>query len=659
MDFFEHQDVARRKTGLLVVYFCLAVILIVAGIYLAATAIFNFVESKSDPGRQSTFELWEPNLFAFVAVATVGVIAIGSLYRTAILSSGGAVVAETLGGTPVNPNTRKLEERIVLNVVEEMAIASGTPVPQVYLMEDEEGINAFAAGYSPDDAVIGVTKGCTQMLSREELQGVIAHEFSHILNGDMRLNIRLIGIIYGILVIAQTGFVLIRVLGISSRRSRGNRDKGGGALIAVFLFGLALWIIGYVGVFFGKLIKSAVSRQREFLADASAVQFTRNPSGLSGALKKIGGMARGARIECSQAEQASHMFFGNALSTSWLNLMSTHPPLDIRIRKIEPSFEGEYPQVVPLQRTKADLRPMGQKSEQAIHGRRAAATSAESRRHSFSFQASQVLSGIGAPGPEHFIYAAALIEVMPKRIVELVHEPFGARAVIYSLLLDADPEMRELQMKRLAEHAASIDFQETQKLLPLLDQISSEMRLPLVEMALPALKYMSPNQYHSFKQNVVHLVRADEEIRSFEYVLHRVLLIHLDPCFKKRKPPTIKYRSMQPLLRDCSALLSFLAHTGQTNASATVRAFDQAASILTSQSAKPAFFSKAQIGLKDVDCALNRLAAAVPQVKKRVLSACAVCIEADGKTTVEEGELLRMIADSLNCPMPPLLAESS
>ena len=654
MDFFERQDVARRKTGLLVLYFCLAVLLIVAGIYLTTAVIFNAAQSKYDPHGGSTFELWNPMLFLCVSGITLGVIALSSLFKISMLRSGGAAVAETLGGRLIESNTRDLDERIVLNVVEEMAIASGIPVPPVYIL-DEEGINAFAAGYSPNDAVIGISKGCSQMLSRDELQGVIAHEFSHILNGDMRLNIRLIGIVHGILVIALTGYVLIRVMG-SSRHSRSSSGKGGGA---IFLFGLALCVIGCVGVFFGKLIKSAVSRQREFLADSSAVQFTRNPSGIAGALKKIGGLASGARIESPHAEQVSHMFFGNAMKASFLNVMSTHPPLDVRIQRLEPSFDGEFPKVVRQRRTKADLHRTQSELEQqaqAIKGRKAAATSVGRRRHSFPFQPAQAIGGIGAPGLEHFMYAAALISSMPEPMVEAARESFGARSVIYGLLLDDDLEIRERQIERLAEHADPAVFEQTKKLMPQLEHVSPEMRLPLVEMALPALRNLSQEQYQSFRSNVKHLIMADEKIELFEYVLQRMLLNHLDGQFQMRKPVAIKHRSIRSLLGQCTDLLSKLAYVGQTDDARAAEAFTKGVQkLFEPQSGSLEMTPRDHADLNKTDLALNELAAAAPQVKKRVLQACATCIGADGQTTVEEAELLRVIADSLDCPMPPLL----
>ncbi len=346
MDFFEHQEQARRKTGLLVVYFVLAVASIIVAVYLAVVAVF--VGTQGD----AVEALWLPQVFGPVAGGTLLVITVGSLYKMADLARGGEVVARSLGGRPVLANTCELRERVLLNVVEEMAIASGTPVPPVFLLDNESAINAFAAGTTPQNAVIGVTRGTIETLNRDELQGVIAHEFSHILNGDMRLNLRLIGLLNGILLIAMIGYVLMRTgsgsyrVGFSSSSS--NR-KGGNPLP---LLGLLLYVIGYIGVFFGHLIKSAVSRQREFLADASAVQFTRLPDGIVGALKKIGGLVQGSRLRTSQAEEASHMYFGNGLAAPFFALLATHPPLSERIRRIDPSFDGKFPRA-----SRSNIRP--------------------------------------------------------------------------------------------------------------------------------------------------------------------------------------------------------------------------------------------------------------------------------------------------------------
>ena len=347
MDFFQHQDEARKSSNRLVVLFALAVIGIVLSVHFSISALFFWGQasaSGSDPNY--SFNWFDLDRLVFFAGSTLLVILLGSLYKTWRLSDGGHSIAQLLGGRPLAPNTTDTHERRMLNVVEEMAIASGVPVPTVYLMDGEESINAFAAGFTPQDAVIGVTRGTLELLNRDELQGVIAHEFSHIFNGDMRLNLRLMGVLHGILVIALIGYFILR----TSMFRGSSRGRNGGAA-ALPLIGLVLVVLGYVGVFFGRMIKSAVSRQREYLADASAVQFTRNPDGIGGALKKIGGLAEGSLIMSPNAEQASHFFFSDgkygkvraALSgVSHFAFLSTHPPIKDRIRRIDRGWNGRF-----------------------------------------------------------------------------------------------------------------------------------------------------------------------------------------------------------------------------------------------------------------------------------------------------------------------------
>ncbi len=330
-DFFERQDVARRNTKWLVAMFIFAVIGIVGSTFVATALVLG---AANEHGRFS----FEVPLLA--SAAALGLIVIGSLYKTAQLAAGGTVVAERLGGRRVYPNTIDPVERRLLNIVEEMALASGVPVPPVFLLSREQGINAFAAGYSPSDAVVSVTRGCAQQLTRDQLQGVVAHEFSHILNGDMRLNLRLIGVLHGILLMGLVGRELLRFGSYSSGGNRSRRNDSGAYLL---LIGLAFMVIGFLGLFLGNLIKAAASRQREFLADASAVQFTRNPEGIAGALRRIGAAIFGSKLISPRADEASHMYFAEGIST----LFASHPPLRERIRRIDPQWDGKYPPALP------------------------------------------------------------------------------------------------------------------------------------------------------------------------------------------------------------------------------------------------------------------------------------------------------------------------
>ena len=403
-------------------------------------------------------------LFLWVALGTIaGDRRWAACTRSPSLSAGGEAVALMLGGRAVNPQTTDLAERRLLNVVEEMALASGIPVPPVYVLDHEPGINAFAAGHQPGDAVVAVSAGCLQYLTREELQGVMGHEFSHILNGDMRLNLRLIGIVYGILVLAIIGYYVMRSSPACLRRAT---RKRAGAAAAIFVLGLALLILGYLGVFFGKLIKSAISRQREFLADASSVQFTRNPGGIAGALKKIGGLAEGSRIRDGHAEEISHMFFGDAFAGSFFNLFATHPPLDERIRALEPEFRRPFPRGPA-----AGGRGRSRRGSAGRAGRRRCrlpairtGVAAAAAGHGVGCRATWSQQ-IGRPQTEHLSHAGQMVGGMPQPLLDAAREPFAAQAVIYALLLSRDDEAtRSRQLQLLQGQIEPPLYQETQQL---------------------------------------------------------------------------------------------------------------------------------------------------------------------------------------------------
>ena len=406
--------------------------------YFVGVVILNAAHAQHHYyAEQPQLVLWDVRLFFGVTVGVLAVIFIGSAYKTNELSGGGSSVATLMGGRPVNPNTTDPNERKLLNVVEEMAIASGVPVPQVYVLNDERAINAFAAGHTTGDAAIGVTRGCIELLTRDQLQGVIGHEFSHILNGDMRLNLRLIGVIFGLLCIATIGRVLL------SARSRSSRDNN-----ALPLIGLVLVLLGAIGVFFGRLIQAAVSRQREFLADASSVQFTRNPGGLSGALQKIGQYGFGSRLESEHAPDLCHMFFGNGVREPFFGLLATHPPIPDRIRAIDPAWDGKFPrldekQVEVVKRaaiSELEHRPrpmpdMPDFFKTVLGGAVIAGGSAEKppviRSHT-------VLPNLGNPTPLHLKYAEQLRDSLPDSVKAAAREPLDAIAMIYAILLSPD-----------------------------------------------------------------------------------------------------------------------------------------------------------------------------------------------------------------------------
>ena len=638
-DFFQQQDAARRGTTRLVVLFSLAVLAIVVSVELLLAATMGFLGRDPETNEIDWTMVADPWLLLLAVLGTLVVVGGGSLYKVAQLRGGGRVIAEELGGRLVDGSTSDPVERRLLNVVEEMAIASGTSTPPVYIMDGEQGINAFAAGFAPQDAVIGVTRGAATTLDRDELQGVIAHEFSHILNGDMRLNIRLMGLLHGIFLIGMIGYFILR-MSFYSGAGR-SRDSKGGAM-PILALGAGLAVVGFAGTFFGNLIKAAVSRQREFLADSSAVQFTRHPGGIAGALKKIGGFVSGSKVENPNAPQASHMFFGRATS-GFSAMFSTHPPLGERIRRIDPSWDGEFPELPEA----GDAVP-GAVAPPGASGFATAVAGA-----SASPDISNAVSQVGQPTPAHVAYAAELMARMPEPVVAAAHEPYGARAVVYALLLDRDPGPRRLQLAHLEAAADDGVYEETLRLAPLVEQLDPGMRLPVLEIALPALRSLTSRQVERFQENVVALVEADEVIDLFEWSLERILLRDMQASFGRSGPTRVRHRSAGAVQAPLAVLLSVLAYVGSRDPQAAERAFAEGWRVLSLP--ERGLLPQEACGFTALDAALVELDRAAPQVKKRALEAAVACITADRQVTVEEGELLRAVSAWINCPMPPIL----
>lgn len=626
-DFFARQAAAKRHTKLLEVYFLLAIISTIALTY-AAVAFF-FALKGGNP--------LNPGLFAAVVCGTLAVIIGGSAYKTAQLASGGRAVAEMLGGIPINANTTDPDERKLLNVVEEMSIASGTPVPQLYVLPSELGINAFAAGHSTNDMVICATHGALKCLKRDELQGVIGHEFSHILNGDMKLNLRLMGLVFGLLCLAIFGRILLR--------TRGQKNP-------LPLLGLALLAAGSLGVFFGKLIKSAVSRQREFLADASSVQFTRNPQGLANALKKVGGA--GSRIEDPNAEDASHLFFANGLSESIASMFSTHPPLEERIRALDPAWDGKF---IPLD-------PSLFQTEQTHGATHTAPPMISSAPRSFRtgqmttvFGAATAAATLGTMAlrtPHAALsYAADWRSKLPPALDAAAREPMSAVALIYALLLSRDAALRATQLQQLQKQSAPGICDETAKLFTSVTGLESCARLPLVTLTMTALRRLSPAQFAEFERNIQSIIQSDQKLELFEYTLQKIVLRRLEPNYIPPKHAIVQYYVLKPLLPDAAVLLSALAYAGQSEPAQIENAFRLGVMKLN----VPALplCAPGDDNFQQIDLALNRLNQAAPPVKNLVLNACAETVAADGVIQECEAELLRAIADTLDCHIPPFL----
>ncbi|WP_420555111.1 M48 family metallopeptidase [Neptuniibacter marinus] len=639
MDFFIQQDKARRQTGWLVFLFILAVVsLIGLTNLLIGLVVWSVTQEEtmqrglsvvSQTDTQTIAALFSWHTFGLVSLAVAGAVGCAILYKWFQLSSGGKAVAESLGGIRIYPNSEDPDHLQVLNVVEEVALASGMPVPAVYLLEHEIGINAFAAGNGPADAVIGVTKGCIQQFKRDELQGVIAHEFSHILNGDMRLNLRLIALLHGIVFIGLVGELLLR--GSRSRRSDSR----------VAILGVALLAIGWLGTFFGNLIRAAVSRQREFLADASAVQFTRNPDGIASALKLIGGYSSGTEIHDSHRSEVSHLFFGQAIS-KLSNMMATHPPLVDRILKVDPDWDGNY-----LYRSTATRERKQEEEKVTQAGKREAFSQAV-------ITGAAVASGIEPDtlfsGSADLDQIRREIDGIPALLHEQAHDPFGAIAVCYLLITHIEPSVQEKQWQVIAQSGIKGIEPLMRQLYPAVEHLDISARLPLIELLLPALKCMSPEQYKRFKQTLLLLIRADAKTDLFEWCLYQLVRHYLAGEFEPVKASKPRYKEAKALSDEYQLVLSVLAHKGHEQEADAQRAFNRGAG-----SAGLYNISLLSEDACELECfirAVNVLSCAYPALKPRLITGIKKCIHQDGEVTALEKEIVSSIAVVMDAPIP-------
>lgn len=647
MDFFSEQDQARRSSKLLIVLFSIAVIiLIVLTNVLVAMALWlldeqlvgnyqayqNAIDTLNYQGTRGIVHYFSVQKFFLITLFVCGVIGSAIAFKSIQLSGGGKKIAEKLGGRRLLPNTNAIDEKRVLNVVEEMALASGMPTPSVYLLDNEIGINAFAAGSTPADAVIGITRGCLDQFNREQLQGVIAHEFSHILNGDIRLNSRLIAVLHGIVFVGLVGDIVLR--GGASRSSQ-LRRRSGRSQIA--LLGFSLIVIGWLGRFFGSWIKSAVSRQREYLADACAVQFTRNPNGIAQALKIIGGYLPSAKLQSSSASEMSHLFFGQAVSNR-SDIFATHPPLAERITRIEPNWDGHY--IVREQKNSANINAieMAETPYSALNAGPLAQTSTVDTTAGQTADHS-TMSNTGA---------MALLRGQ-------VHDPFDAIAVVFSLFLSEDSNAISSQYDFIRQSGITGIEQQTRQLQTAITALDRSKRLPLIELALPALKCMSKNQYTVFCRTLLLLIRADKKFELFEWCLYQVLRHYLDQEFGRSRPSRPIHKSMGSVAKDFQLVLSMLAHYGNKTIDDKKRAFGRGANSAGLYTI--ALVDREQCSMDSFVKAVNQLANCYPLLKPRLLKALRDCARNDQVVSIVEREILSAVAAVMDCPIPVGWAE--
>ena len=642
MNFFDAQDKARRSTRRLVILYLLATAGIILGVAMVLVGVLYLGGGSEYSPRFGDFFIGNLPVLAIVAVLVTLLIGGATAYKTSALSSGGATVAESMGGTLVPPNVEDPSLQRLRNVVEEMAIASGVPVPDIYVLDQESGINAFAAGYEPGDAAVAVTRGTLNLLNREELQGVIAHEFSHILNGDMRLNIRLMGVLFGIMVISLIGRSILRGSTWSTRRARGQG--------LVFIAAVGLTVLGWVGIFFARVIKSSVSRQREYLADASAVQFTRQTDGIANALKKIGGYKAGSYFQATDPEEVSHMLFGTGARLS--GLFATHPPLTERIQALDPNFKpSDYP-VVDLSTRDAVAE------ETRAAGLHAGAEPAAAVTPPADL-AGTITDMVGRVGNEHLEIAAVLRSSVPASLYDAAHSHELAYLLAVALVLDTSGNVIDRQLNIVNERLGADRTRLVRQYYDEVTRAGTQYRLPLMEIAYPALKRRPAPELNFLVDLAGRLIEVDGDIDLYEYCYYRILVSNLEQSMNPSRKQRPQKASREPVRRAAIELLRIVAKHGHADVAEQEQeqAFRVGADTFGAWAGKFGFEADHDYSVPVLDRSLELLQALNGDGKKMLLEAITATVMWDRSLSVAEAELIRAICASLACPLPPILLE--
>jgi Zn-dependent protease with chaperone function len=642
MDFFARQAATRRQSRWMVFLFILAVIAIVVAIDLVVVTTVAVLAVQDEGGLLASPDMTlsrYPLVVLFTTIVVLGTIGISSLVRTVSLAAGGGKVAEQLGGARVGADTTDPLKQRLRNVVEEMAIASGVPVPQVYVLEREAGINAFAAGYSPANAAIAVTRGALVNLNRDELQGVIAHEFSHVLNGDMRLSTRLIGLLFGLTVIAMIARTILRL----APRGSGSGRKGGGGVAVIFVAALVVLALGWIGLFFGRLIQAAVSRHRESLADASAVQFTRDPQGLRNALVKIGALGAGSRFVDADAEEVAHLLFAEGIGRAF----ATHPPLVERIREIDPRFQpSEFDEV---RRRMGDARAMAE--EEAAQGAQPAARRGGAFAGAIALAPAAVAGLVANPGTEHVLKAQAMLDSLPESFRRAARQPGQATALFVALAIDTAPETRERQLAFIHQQYSGEHYDAVKAMLPQVDALTAVQRMPALLQVFAALSQLGRAERVELLKCLNGLLVRENRASPFAYALRKLAQVQLQDNLDPRRRAAGHLRAAGA--RDSlQVLFSALATQGSEGEAAARQAYEAGMDLMLPGIHPP--YARLAHWPPQLDQALTRIDRLQPEAKGLLVQALAATISHDARMTVAESELLRAICATVHCPLPPL-----
>ncbi|MBT8142598.1 MAG: M48 family metallopeptidase [Gammaproteobacteria bacterium] len=671
MNFFEQQEQAKRQSRKLFVAFAFAVIAIIILVdVVVAFAAAYIGATNSNLNQFNLFSgAWLQNNAGLMLASTLitsGFIGAASMYKSVRLGFGGGTVAKDMGGTQITADVRDPLRKRLFNVVEEMCIASGLPMPEIYVLEEEAAINAFAAGSQPSNAAIAVTRGALEHFDRDELQGVIAHEFSHILNGDMRINIRLMGVLFGILIISLIGRTLLR----SSRHARYSRRNENVSIVLVI--GMALAVIGYVGLTMGRLIKAAVSRQREFLADASAVQFTRQTDGIKMALMKIAASKHSSVFKASDAEEVSHMLFSSGLKM-FGGAFATHPPLPERLLALDPHFKPDDINKLALDMVE-NARKVAERAEQELK-----AEQEKSDKPGQTDAFGKALGGLGVllpgaisdavgnPAIQHVMYAEVLRQQLPRKLLDAAHDQDkDVFDLTLALLLHPDVEQR---LKQLAVLNKQMGQDRTNKVIEYFTEVqqnSDQFRLPLLDLAFPALKRRTQEELNFLRDLIDRIVHTDNKIEPFEYALSRVLASHLADTWAPYAQGKVEKKPAK-ITAAITHLFAVISLEGSHDHAINAEAYEDGIKYFIEhpnskrllkhldQEALQRFETPDENWIHDLDQGLLSLDALPMKIKRALIEALSITIAFDDEVSQVESELLRAICSTLHCPMPPIL----
>jgi len=625
LDFFEQQERSRRSSRWLVLWYLLAVLATIASYSVGAALIYAFLVAFTGSGAFFATLAQIPAQFYYLVAGAVSLYILGvTAYRIWQLSDGGPTIAWLLGARYVDPDKCTPSERRLLNVVEEMAIASGITVPPVYVLQGDDAINALVAGYSPNEAVIIVTQGTVTKLSRDELQGVMGHEFSHILNGDMALNVRLVGLLAGLTRIGE--YAEQMVYGAAHANKRLAREQRGEGALAALLAALIAFV-GFPGTFAAGAIKAAISRERELLADAASVQFTRNPDGIAGALDSILALRAGTMVRAAGVGDFSHMFFAPAAGRWWG--FPSHPPILERIQRAHPRFR----------RDEYRKQRHGTPTEVAVID--GSGNVVKNLRMDTAVAAvTTVVASVGQPGAQHVDYAKRLLERLPSRLKEALHRADEAELAMFALALEPEQAaLQVLEQKRGAEVKAKVS-----DLHVYVGGLSRNYMLTLADLAVPAIKEQRQAARDAFLADFAAMVEADRRVTLREFVLLTLLRQRLREG--AGQPIPARFRKIDEVAADAHLVLSLV--------SLDKAAFDKGAAVL--KLGWQALLARETLTTAKVGESLERLRHLSPFAKPGILKACFEAAAADGVVRLSEAELVRMVAATLDCPVPPLLA---